>query len=121
MAQNDIKLPIFTSESEDTSQGKGLLGEGGDGRNATSVVEPKKMWPGQSLLASRDRFPAFQGPCTDCPPACRLHHHGLDRPQLVGHPPERLHSVSPTHESRRAWPAGTDRRPLVPSRELKFN
>ncbi|KAL8286229.1 hypothetical protein RQP46_004717 [Phenoliferia psychrophenolica] len=50
MAQNDIKLPIFTSESEDTSQGKGLLGEGEGGRNATSVVEPKKMWPGYIIM-----------------------------------------------------------------------
>ncbi|KAK4702099.1 hypothetical protein P7C70_g4131, partial [Phenoliferia sp. Uapishka_3] len=47
MAQNDIKLPIFTSEAEDSNQSKGLLGENGDsnGKNATSVVESKKMWP----------------------------------------------------------------------------
>ncbi|KAM0755807.1 TPT-domain-containing protein [Meredithblackwellia eburnea MCA 4105] len=54
MASNDIKLPIFTSESEDPSQKKGLLGsDEPTGKNATSAVsaeQPKKIWPGYIIM-----------------------------------------------------------------------
>ena len=53
---SDIKLPLYNEEAESS---KGLLGENGGGRNATSVKEPpKKMWPGES---SSRCVPAVKG------------------------------------------------------------
>jgi hypothetical protein len=51
--QGDIKLPMYATDNNDPMSKKGLLDEQDAGaRNATSAVEPKKIWPGTSLISA---------------------------------------------------------------------
>jgi hypothetical protein len=97
MSSSDVKLPLY--HDSEANKG-GSLREDTDPRNVTSVVEQKKMWPGELndfLPVYRRSSHTHRAIVLTHGGVGRVHHYDLDHAQLVCHPPERMDPVSPTN------------------------